>query len=281
MIDERTLDGLSRGYGLLGPVLTRGVRPDDVESLEAIDLLASTLPRTNGDIDYDEINAEHHRVFGLEVFAQRGAYLDVELVASDADAIGNVLSRMAAHCTVGDDPADLHATLVEWIAPFCVSVRRAAPSSFFGELANLLAATVEAHSLAADRPVRRTALAEAFTLGDDDGLGALVNALLTPMVCGALLTRRDLAEVGSKQSVPTGFGSRRQTLKNLLDGAADFDKSDTVLRTLAERFGAIADDYDRWAQAHPALAESAASWTARARDTAQRLEDLASRVAVP
>jgi TorA maturation chaperone TorD len=74
------------------------------------------------------------------------------------------------------------------------------------------------------------------------GLKDIAAYLATPAWSGLFLSRSDLARLGRGERLPRGFGSRVQTLTNLLRAAVEFDRRDALLHALSEQVGI----WERW-----------------------------------
>ena len=278
MTDRRTLDALSRGYALIGGILDRGIQPEDLTSLREDPALWAALPKTaSSEVDLDAINADHHSVLGLNVYARRGVFVDPTLAVTDDDHIAVTLGRLAARSAANEDPVAELASLCRWIAPFAIALRRDG-GPFFLALADLLSATIDHHVRAADVDLRSIVLGDRWALDEEDGVRQLVEILVTPARCGGLLTKMDLRSLGSELRIPAGFGSRPQTLENLFASAAEFDESAALLTAIAGRFEVLVDLYDAWSDEHPALAPAAAPWRRSAAFSARRVASMADLV---
>lgn len=69
------------------------------------------------------------------------------------------------------------------------------------------------------------------------GLKDIAAYLTTPAWSGLFLGRSDLARLGRGERLPRGFGSRVQTLTNLLRAAVEFDRRDALLHAMSEQVG--------------------------------------------
>ena len=107
------------------------------------------------------------------------------------------------------------------------------------------------------------------------GLREVAEFLLTTVHSGIYLSRDDIGRLGRPHNLPTGFGSRRIMLTNLLRSAAQFD---AVPALLADMQTLVA----RWQAGYAGLLESPAAsvraigavWTERLVDTASLLDQL-------
>jgi hypothetical protein len=76
---------------------------------------------------------------------------------------------------------------------------------------------------------------------------------LTPVRCGFLLTRSDLAALAATLDIPTGFGGRRLELMNLLRGAGRFESLNSLCDQLTSLVGSAAEHRSAYWPAHDAL----------------------------
>ena len=108
------------------------------------------------------------------------------------------------------------------------------------------------------------------------GLSEVAATLLVTAHSGIYLSRDDIGRLGRQHNLPTGFGSRRIMLTNLLRSAAEFD----AIGALTESMLAIADRWQAGYSAlidHPALAVQAIgqTWSQRVASTHRLLSQLA------
>jgi len=81
------------------------------------------------------------------------------------------------------------------------------------------------------------------------GLKDIAAYLTTPTWSGFFLSRSDITRLGRGERLPHGFGSRVQTLTNLLRAAVEFDRMDALL-------GALSEQLDTWASFYQKLSAS-------------------------
>lgn len=281
--DARALEAWSRGYGLIGQLVHRGVRPDDLPSLVELPQLWSALPTCVDDdetwIDLERVAADHYALFERTVYPYRGVFFDPQaLILGEEDHLGRSLQTLAQLCQRGDATgasAHLRERLLPWLAPVsCSLMRHSGP--FFSALFDLLLSIVEHH--AQSSVVAAPVLPPGWSLSEQDGLPALVKQLLSPVLCGALLTHEDLRQLARDLRLPKGFGERRLVLTNLFRAASDFDKSDALLSSLAARFDEFEAQYAGWSERYPVLANAGSPWEARAGHTARSLRALAEQL---
>ena len=106
------------------------------------------------------------------------------------------------------------------------------------------------------------------------GLRDIARFLLTPAYSGFFLTARDIARIGQAARLPRGFGSREQTLVNLMRTAAEYDEWPTLpegLGTLLARWTAL---YEQMLAEWPVLAPFVRPWAERLGATGRLLGSL-------
>lgn len=95
--------------------------------------------------------------------------------------------------------------------------------------------------------------------------------LLTPAYSGVFLSHDDIARLGTAYRLPRGFGSREQTLTNLLRTAADYDAVDDVFGAISTSVGAWAGFYSGLDTLPAAIRET---WLVRLAHTQTQLHTL-------
>ena len=163
----------------------------------------------------------------------------------------------------------LEEHLASWVFVY-LDRMRLEPEGFFSRWATLtaeaLSAAVEAGGPPASLPVH---LREAPALPDprSAGGGGFVQALLTPVRTGMLLTRGDLVGLAGALGLGARVGERRRVLEHLLamEAAGALDGLAGFARRAADLHEARA----------PLLGPVAAYWAGRARDAAALLSSLA------
>lgn len=126
--------------------------------------------------------------------------------------------------------------LLWWLPAFVQAVQQQA-YPFYTALGRLTLDVVRDHRAAlgegagfSGKPV----VAEPPDLLEDEGTGLKdIAAYLTiPAWSGLFLSRSDITRLGRSERLPRGFGSRVQTLTNLLRAAVEFDRMDALLHAL-------------------------------------------------
>ncbi len=292
----------ARAYALLSRLVTRGAGRELLSELAKIPSLAAMLP---ADPDAASLAADHHELFGLQVFPYAGVYLDPrrltggaaadaalaayrdggfspDLSSASADHLGAELGFLAhlSHATA-ETGAELSALergfldqVLTWLPPF-VSAAAAHPRSLWTQLAELVMELCSAHrSELGGVPAPPSLPPAPDPLADSEtGVRRLVDFLVTPVHSGVLLSRSELSRVGRRQSLPRGFGSRELTLANLLRNAGEYDCIPEVARDLRATVTAHLDRYHTFA-ADSQLAPFVAPWIERAAGTVRMLDEM-------
>lgn len=299
MIDARIVDAWTRGYALLGRLFVRGVRAEDLASLEQDASLWDALPKLRTEVDLDAVGADHYALFERLALPYEGVYRSPEAVVGangarladrlhqlglavphDApDHLGHLLVALATLLSRGDLEGArslLGAHILPW-TPAVAAVLLVHGDRFFVAATELALALLDHTAQLLEVTCERDE-ATAWDLDPDDGVDALARSILTPTIAGAMLTARDLTSVSKELQVPAGFVGREQTLKNLVRGAADFSATPTLLEALAVRFERYVERYEAVSAAHAALEPAAASWSRRATHSVDRLRSFAEVV---
>lgn len=104
------------------------------------------------------------------------------------------------------------------------------------------------------------------------GLGDIAAFLATPAKSGLCLSRGDIAAMSRSEELPRGFGSRAQTLTNLLRSSVEFGRVDELLERLRLRIRDARTFYTAVAAA--GLSDEAASWLERLTATERIIDRL-------
>ncbi len=174
----------------------------------------------------------------------------------------------------------LDSHLLRWLPGLVLAIQQQG-EPFYSALASLVAELALDHraGLLDDllNPRASCVLSAAPNLlaSQRDGLRKVAEFLLTTVHSGIYLSRDDIGRLGRPDNLPTGFGSRRIMLTNLLRSAAQFD---AVPALLADMQTLVA----RWQAGYAGLLESPAAsvraigavWTERLVDTASLLDQL-------
>jgi TorA maturation chaperone TorD len=229
------------------------------------------------------------------VRSYRAAGFTLGSTAESADHIGHELQFMAFLCEAESDAwldglldsaqrmkgvqvAFLERHLLRWLPPLIVAIRQQ-EQPFYSALADLTLDFVQAHwSSQKDEPWADLEPMAAFSLPpgpkllDDEatGLQDIVIFLLAPAQSGLYLSRDDIGRLARKQSLPRGFGERRQMLLNLLRSAATYDGLGTLVRELQALAAGWSESYGQMTSQIP----FAAAWQKRAAGTLTMIEEL-------
>lgn len=170
----------------------------------------------------------------------------------------------------------LHEHLASWLPPYLDRVEAPAPPAYRAWAGLLRAALAEETAAAGAADVLPAHLRDAPPLPDPrrGGSRAFVAGLLTPVRCGMILTRADLARAARELGLGLRMGERRFALAALLSQAPD-----AVLGWLAAEAGTCAS---RHATHAGVMGAAARFWADRASAAAHLLDELrASAVEVP
>ncbi|MEZ4768195.1 MAG: molecular chaperone TorD family protein [Caldilineales bacterium] len=179
----------------------------------------------------------------------------------------------------------LNNHLLRWLPGLRLAIQQQS-EPFYATLASLALEVALDHraNLPDDllTPAVRIALPAAPDLmsSDQTGLRDIAGWLLTTAHSGIYLSRDDIGRLGKPSSLPTGFGSRRIMLTNLLRSAAQFDAVPALL-------AGVQTLLTRWQAGYGALQESPAAsarmigaiWLDRIAETASLLNHLGETAA--
>ena len=129
-------------------------------------------------------------------------------------------------------------------------------------------------------PVRFT-LPEERNLLDDEktGLKDIAEFLSKPAKSGVYLTHQQIKALALSLELPKGFGSRRQTLVNLLRTAVQYDALPVLTTRLETIIAAWIDKYEQIRMTAPQFAPFVQPWldaAARSREMARKIKNQAS-----
>ncbi|MFT5685474.1 MAG: TorA maturation chaperone TorD [Myxococcota bacterium] len=252
----------SRGYGLLGQLLLRGLTADTLPRLR-LTPLSSLVPK---DADLDQLAAAHHRLLSMEIHPyaslfltpdpagcidpirdaarSAGFHIDAASARPDHLGIGLLLLSFLSGATADaltDGKADiarqtevlaqsfLATWLIPWLPPLCAAVS-AHDDGLWAAVVSTAAELAGDHWSGAGSlilPEPPSLLTESRT-----DLRAIATFLLTPCHCGVYLSRADIGGLSRSVSVPRGFGSRQQELTNLLRTSAEYGELGALMTRL-------------------------------------------------
>ena len=289
----------SRGYGLLGRLLLRGLDEETLPLLKQTPLGAQ-LPDA---LDLDEVAAAHHRLLSREVHPYASLFLTpdpagrvdaiqdacqsagfhVDTASARPDHFGIGLMMMSFLCGATADAmsdgldaiaaqteALAQSFLSAHLAPYVAPLRAAVVANDAGLWAAVVvtAADMLTDHLTEPGPL---VLPDVPDLLRDErtDLKRIAAFLLTPCHSGVFLSRSDISVLARGVRVPRGFGSRQQELVNLLRSAAEYDQ---VRALLAGIDGVLAARAATTAGPHEAV------WRARITATRQTVTALGQMV---
>ena len=252
----------SRGYGLLGQVILRGLTPTLLIRIQQTPL-ASLL---SAEPDLDALAAEHHQLLSMDIHpyaslfltpdpggciapirdACRSAGFHIDTASARPDHLGIALMLLSFLCgaradALADDRPQIAAQtealaqsylashLTPWIAPLNVAVS-AHDQGFWAAIIGTACDLAMDHwdgSGTLTLPEAPALLSESKT-----GLRAIATYLLSPCHSGLYLSRADIGRLSRGVSVPRGFGSREMELTNLLRTAAEYGEIGTLMEQL-------------------------------------------------
>ena len=315
---ERAL-ARNRSYTLFGRLCLSGLSLDLLPYAQAIPELARALPDSFGEdeaaADYQHLfgfNVFPHESLFLDPTGLLGgpvgeavlrtfthAGYDPGTSSDNADHIGHELNYLAFLCGAEaeawqDDRPDvasriamlqqefLDQHLLRWL-PALVLAIRLQNLPFFSALADLVLDLAISHLSDMEHDP-----ADVFILPDPPdlladeqaGLRDIVAYLLTPAYSGVYIARDDIGRLARKQTLPRGFGGRRQMLQNLLRSAANYDMVEMVLQDMVQIIKGWKTAYGEMA-ADPILHPYIKSWQARAASTLELVRAMHTRLQSP
>ena len=156
--------------------------------------------------------------------------------------------------------------VASWLFPYLARAEEVAPQAY-RPWVELLAMTLSQEARRLDAPSQLPAhLREASPAAEEDEGEALLGALLAPARSGIILTRRDLAGAAETLGLGLRLGERRYIMEN-------FFNQDPLATAgwLAEEARRQAALFDAVESESEGVRRVLAHWSARARETAQRL----------
>jgi TorA maturation chaperone TorD len=257
----------SRIYGLLARLFVRGVDRVSLAQLEQL----GWAPQGDPEDVLEQLAAEHHSAFALDVFPYAGVFLDASASAgAQADRVRGYYEQAGFHPKLDELAADhlgialaflsfvtgaqadaledhkpkLATALDPLLAEFldsCVlsylpALVGALAEGFWAFIANETLALVAEHRATLPGPITPVRLLDSGDpLADPHtGLRQIAEHLLTPAASGVFATRTDIAGWARQQQLPRGFGSRVIMLDNLLRSAVEYGELAPLLATLDE-----------------------------------------------
>jgi TorA maturation chaperone TorD len=258
-------------YLLLSRLFAHGLTEEDLEAVRRIDALSNHIPEPF-DPDAAAADHQHIFGFNIFAFEsvfldpsgqlggavenstirdyQRAGF-EVNPTAGAADHIAHqleylgFLSRTETRAQEEDRQTQVAQTrkyrrafldthLLRWLPPLVLAVRNQ-NHPFYTSLVEVAMETITNDWMTQDEPAEST-----FTLpeppdllgNEGTGLKEIAVYLLTPAYSGIYLSRDDIGRLARDQSVPRGFGERRQMLTNLMRAVAVYGETELVLSSL-------------------------------------------------
>jgi len=303
-------------YSLLSRLFTYGLTEGDLEAVRQTEALTSHL-RALFDADEAAADHQHifgFNVFAYEsVFLDPTGQLggavenstirdyrlsgfEIDIAAPATDHIGHQLEYLAflgkREAGAQEENQQTHVELMRqyqrafldthilrWLPPLVLATRNQ-NHPFYSSLADMTAETIINHRASQDEPA-----AAAFNLPqppdlleqEGTGLKEIAAYLLTPAYSGIYLSRDDISRLARDQSVPRGFGERRQMLISLMRSVAaygDTGRTFSSLQQLAENW----EEAYREMATRSAPMPTAATWMRRAAETASIIARMRSQL---
>ena len=250
----------------------------------------------------ERLSVAHHQILQLDVHPTAGMFLEGysgdDLAAKDdlysiyqtinfrcdpslsADHVSALFGALAVATASGvENGAQMLLTrhLLPWLPGLCLAIRDA-PNRVYEELAFTALEICSTHAHALPQVGTRTDSTQMITsLEDGDGLRDLAEHLTSHARCGVYFGKSLLSTIARELELPTGFGSRRQTLLNIFRSAGQFDKSEALL----ERLNSVAEDWEAAYQGDTfslAAKRSGFDWQARINATRSMFAEMRSRL---
>jgi TorA maturation chaperone TorD len=248
---------MSRAYRLFARLYRRGVTPELWPDLRELPVFAEALTEP---LDWDDLAAEHHDLFSVQVFPYGGIFLEMDHRAAGAAAnpVREAAALLGADGVSDGEPVDylpaeldLLASLAEaeargrldareaaihvlsghllwWLPPFAVAV--AMENRPFWKLLTELTLELALEHLEAagglllreDTPLPGRASPRP---PPSEGLdpGELAPFLTTPARSGLWLSPTTTRLIARPLGIPTGFGGRRKAIEELETSAQRYD----------------------------------------------------------
>lgn len=303
-------------YSLLSRLFTQGLTASDLGTVQQIDCLTRHLP-TPFDPEEAAADHQHifgFNVFPYEsVFLDPSGQLggvvtnttirdykqagfEINTAAGSADHIGQQLEYLAflskAEAKAREEnnqkqyelarerqSAFLDAHILCWLPPLVLGIKNQ-NNSFFSSLADFTVAVIVNHRMSQYGPaVSAFSLPQPPNLVDHDrtGLREIVAYLLTPAHSGIYLSRDDVGRLAKDQSVPRGFGDRRQMMMSLIRSVAAYGDTGQVFSSLQQLAKNWEEGYREMGSSSEPM-PAAAAWMKRAAETAGLIALMLSRL---
>ncbi|MCA9981057.1 MAG: molecular chaperone TorD family protein [Anaerolineales bacterium] len=159
----------------------------------------------------------------------------------------------------------LQAHLLRWVVPLALAIHQQG-DAFFTAVSTFLLDFLADHtavlpldpSSPLPLPTPPDLLADPQTRLKD-----IARYMLVPAYTGMVLTKESLHRFGRALDLPRGFGTRRQMLVTLLEGAGQYDQWLALMALLAQESARWGVQYEDWHGRVPTLAPYIAPWQNR------------------
>ncbi len=306
MSDTSLIQAKSDAYNLLGQILRDGLTPE---------LQPLIFPEGEAAPDSDVLEAEYHRVFGLNVYPYAGVFLSADGLMGGIEAEASAAFYAQVRWDAPSHDADhigMQLGVLGWLAGAEADaladgkpgqiVRIQALRRDFLDRRVLTWLPVLARAIESQQsPVyeRVTALAldlvadDRAALGDDmpppfelpappdlladakTSLRDIASALMTPAWVGIYLSREDVGRLAGRHQIPTGFTDRKTLMHNVLRAGVDYGVFPALMADLRQMTDAWAAYFHQIGE-HPALWAGCSVWAGRAAHTADLLRHIES-----
>jgi TorA maturation chaperone TorD len=244
----------SRLYSLLAMLFLKGLTSETLPLVRQMPVLSDELPP---EIDLEHAAADHFDLFQMEVPPFASVFLEPEVrlggdVASavarmyevagfqgegseGADHVATELTHLSTLCAADawDSQGRFLLDHVTWWLPALIFSVRRGGYPFYQTLADVTLELVHDHaaSFAGESHFRLPEPPEVLER-TSTSLKTIAEYLTTPVFSGLYLSRSEIAALARHSRIPRGFGSRSQTLANLLRSASEYDSLPDVLAAL-------------------------------------------------
>ena len=306
-MNVQPMHGLAATYSLFADIFSKGLTQNHLILFEEMLPEWPAIKEHSGGLE----EGLHHRVFGLDVFLQSSPYLsetglvgsaipeeviqlarmagtDPELLGEGLDhlsvqlrLLGRALSQFEVPHYEERINTYLQQSLLTWLPAWVIATRRS-DDTWYGYLALLLLELIVEHSASLPAPVASEAQSSwpASPLKDPKfGIKKLADFLIRPHSSGLLITRTDLSRLGRGSSIPTGFGTRSDQMKTLLESAVRFDRLNELLLDISQLAAEWHIRFEELEDAFSTLAGPVLSWKVRLNHTQSLLETIKTTVA--
>lgn len=195
---------------------------------------------------------------------------------------GNLEAGQSAEAPRNSQMGFFENHLLPWFVPFVIAVQRQ-DDPFYGRIAQLSLALIADHygelrTHLGGRVVQSARLSHSVELpaleDGRTGLRDIARFLVTPVLSGVYIGRRDITGLARYLSLPHGFGRRDEMLQTLLQAAGQYDSTPQLLAALEELVGKWQEAYQQIALDYADTAAFTAPWQTRTDQTQQLLSQM-------